>query len=70
MRGQGSLKKLSESLIKCEKSGKKAKYAVSCGGDQAAWKCFETEYIVTCLTPRLLHCNFLKGLVQFIQLSW
>ena len=65
VRDQGSLKKWSESLNKCEKSGKKAKYAVSCGGGQAAWKCFETEYIVTCLTPRLLHRNFLKGLVQF-----
>ena len=31
MRGtQGSLKKLPESLNKCEKSGKKAKYAVFC----------------------------------------
>ena len=42
MRGtQGSLKKWSESLNKCEKSGKKAKYAVFCGSDQAAGKCFE-----------------------------
>ena len=66
MRGtEGSLKKWSESLNKCEKSGKKAKYAVFCGSDQAAGKCFETEYIVTCIQPRLLHHNFFKGLVQF-----
>ena len=37
---QGSLKKWSESLNTCEKSGKKAKYAVFCGSDQAAGKCF------------------------------
>ena len=42
MRGtRGSLKKWSESLNKCEKSAKKAKYAVFCGSDQAAGKCFE-----------------------------
>ena len=37
---QGSLKKWSESLNKCEKSGKKANYAVFCGSVQAAGKCF------------------------------
>ena len=37
---QGSLRKWSESLNKCEKSGKKAKDAVFCGSDQAAGKCF------------------------------
>ena len=37
MRGtRGSVKKWSESLNKCEKSAKKAKYAVFCGSDQAA----------------------------------
>ena len=50
MRGtQGSLKKLPESLNKCEKSGKKAKYAVFCGSDQAAGKCFEGGGYMTVL---------------------
>ena len=44
---QGSLKKWSESLNKCEKSGKKAKYAVFCGSDQAARKCFERGRYMT-----------------------
>ena len=48
MRGtRGSLKKWSESLNKCEKSGKKAKYAVFCGSDQAAGKCFERGRYMT-----------------------
>ena len=46
---QGSLKKWSESLNKCEKSGKKAKYAVFCGGDQAAVKFFERGRYMTVL---------------------
>ena len=37
---QGSLRKWSESLNKCEKCGKKATYAVFCISDQAAGKCF------------------------------
>ena len=42
MRGtQGSLKKWSESLNKCDKTGKKAKNAVFCGCNQAAGKYFE-----------------------------
>ena len=35
--------KWSESLNKCEKYGKKAKYAMFCGSDQAAGKCFKKE---------------------------
>ena len=49
MRGtQGSLKKWSESLNKCEKSGREAKYTVFfCGSDQAAGKCFKSvRYVI------------------------
>ena len=51
-RTQGSLKKWSESLNKCEKSGKKAKYAVFCGSYQAARKCFERGRYM------MIHSNF------------
>ena len=49
MRGtQGSLKKLPESLNKCEKSGKKAKYAVFCGSENLnllnIWYDYESFY--------------------------
>ena len=37
----------SESLNKCEKSGKKAKYAVFFGSDKAAGKCFERGRYMT-----------------------
>ena len=58
---QGSLKKWSESLNKCEKSGKKAKYAVFCGGDQAAVKCFERGRYMTVLN--LFHFQEFSDLI-------
>ena len=62
MRGtQGSLKKWSESLNKCEKSGKKAKYAVFCGSDQAAGKCFERGGYMTVLN--LFHFHEFSDLI-------
>ena len=58
---QGSLKKWSESLNKCEKSGKKAKYAVFCGSDQAARKCFERGRYMTVLN--LFHFHEFSDLI-------
>ena len=58
---QGSLKKWSESLNKCEKSGRKAKYTVFCGSDQAAGKCFESVRYVTVLN--LFHFHEFSDLI-------
>ena len=68
---QGSPKKWSESLNKCEISGKKAKYATFCGSDQAAGKCLERGRYMTVLNfipfSRIPRLNSSKNIKCFFR---